>query len=113
MAIYLAAASFVLAVAWATYLAYWGFWDGGLTNSEQAVVLVVVTVPPIVSVVALMWAAFVPAWARKVTWISSGLLGAFVFAPALMGFGYMPAAILLVIAALVTPARHNSSTALS
>jgi hypothetical protein len=113
LAIYLTAAGLALTVAWASYLAYWGFSDGGLTTSEQAVVLVAATVPPIVSTGALVTAALAPVRARNMAWISTGLLGAFVLAPALMGFGYIPAVFLLAIAALVTPARNRPSAALS
>ncbi len=105
VAILAALASFSLATAWGVYLFYWAF-SGDV--SPLIVVMIVASVPPMASAVGLLGAALVGDLARSLRWLSAGVLTLSIASPGLMGGGYLPAAILMVVAALIAGERKDS-----
>ena len=104
VAILAAFASFSFATAWGAYLFYWAFAED---VSPLIVVLIVASVPPMVSAVGLLGAALVGDLARSLRWLSASVLGLSIASPGLMGAGYLPAAILMVAAALIAGERKD------
>ncbi len=102
-----ALASFSFATAWGEYLFYWAFAED---VSPLIVVLIVASVPPMVSAVGLLGAALVGDLARSLRWLSASVLGLSIASPGLMGAGYLPAAILMVVAALIAGERKDPRT---
>ena len=105
VAILSALASFSFATAWGAYLFYWAFADD---VSPLIVVMIVASVPPMASAVGLLGAVLVGDLARSLRWLSAGVLGLSIASPGLMGGGYLPAAILMVVAALIAGERKDS-----
>ena len=105
VAILAALASFSFATAWGAYLFYWAFADD---VSPLIVVLIVASVPPMASAVGLLGAALVGDLARFLRWLSASVLVLSIVSPGLMGGGYLPAAILMIVAALIAGERKDS-----
>ena len=105
VAILAASASFICATAWGAYLFYWAFADD---VSPLIVVMIVASVPPMASALGLLGVALVGDLARSLRWLSAGVLGLSIASPGLMGVGYLPAAILMIVAALIAGERKDS-----
>ena len=113
IALVLAIVSVNLVIAWAAYLLYWAFIEGhassetGLTRLEELIVLVVVLVPSLAAAIGLLGTLRLTDRAAVLRWTSAITLCVFVISPGLLGAGYVPGAVLMLLSAVLAAERRK------
>ncbi len=105
--------SLCLVMTWAAYLLYWGFAedhpsDARLSSSEEILVLIVVLVPSLAAAVGLIGVFEVTSRATILRWIGAVTLSVFVLSPGLLGSGYVPGAVLMLLSAILASDRPDT-----
>ena len=113
--IVLAVVGACLVFAWAAYLLYWAFVEEHprtqVTREDQLYVLVVALVPPVATIVGLLGTFNFTSRAALLMWTGVITVCLFVFSPGLFGAGYMLAAPLMLVSAVLASDRRGSLTA--
>jgi hypothetical protein len=105
--------SLCLVMAWAAYLLYWGFVEdhssgAHLSSSEEILVLTVVLVPSLAAAAGLVGVFELTKRAAILRWIGVVTVSVFVVSPGLLGGGYVPGAVLMLLSAILASDRRDT-----